>query len=198
MTVSRKTRGMALAVLVASMAVAGIFSSTAGAASTHAKAAAGVASKPAKVKTTKVRYEATYTDEKFGPVICKGTHITSATYPGTATTGGEDKFRCKSTTGKPVTYGKPGEVLPENFTEWASDYFNNLGHFVLARSLNITISANGKSYKGIAIYPSPEEEAAKKEKEEKEKAEKEQQEKEQKEKEEQEQKEKEGEGEPEA
>ncbi len=191
---SRQMRRMALGSLVAAMALAGIFSSSAVAASTHASRAAGAAARPTKVKTTKVKYEATYTDEKFGPVHCKGVHITSAAFPGTATTGGEDKFKCKSTTGKPVTYGNPGEKLPENFTEWASDYFNNMGHFVLAKSLNVTISGSGKSYKGVAIYPSPEEEAAQKEKaerEQKEKEEKEQAEKEAKEKAEKEQAEKE-------
>jgi hypothetical protein len=186
-------RRMASAVLFSAMALAGVSATSAVAASTHAAAGAAHPSiAQAKVKTTKVHYTSFYTDEKFGPVKCKGVHITSAEYPGTATTGGADKFKCKSTTKKPLTFGKPGEKLPENFTAWASDYFNNLGHFVLAKSLNATMSSNGKAYTGFAVYPSPEEEAQKqKEKEEQEQKEKEQKEKEQKELEEKEQKEKE-------
>ena len=124
-------------------------------------------------------------------MICKGVHIVSAEYPGTATTGGADKFKCKSTTKKPVTFGNPGEELI-NPTAWASDYFNNLGHSVLAKSLVIKMSPNGKSYKGLAVYPSPAEEEAQKQRKEKEEQEaKEKAEKEQKEKEEKEQEEKE-------
>ena len=180
------------AVLIAALAILGVFSSGAMAASTHARATLG-AGKRLNRHQVKTAYTATYTDEKWGPVVCKGVHIVSTQYPGTATTGGADKFKCKSTTHKPVTFGGPGEVLM-NPTPWASDYFNLSGHFVLAKSLVITMAANVKSYTGLAVYPSPAEEEAQKAKEQKEKeeqeakekAEKEQKEKEEKEKEEEE------------
>jgi len=158
------------AVLIAAMALLGVFSSGAMAASTHARSG----SQAGKVlgKQTKTQYTLSYTDEKWGPVTCKGIHIVSAEYPGTETTGGADKFKCRSTTKKPVTFGKPGEELI-NPTEWASDYFSPKGHFVIAKSLVIKMSPNGKAYKGFAVYPSPAEEAAQKAKELKEKEEKE-------------------------
>jgi hypothetical protein len=177
---------------IASLALLGASSSTALASSAPSAAVGHAldvtpALAPAKIKTRKVHYQLKYTDEKFGPVLCKGVHITSAEFPGTATSGGADKFKCRSTTKKRLLFGEPGEVFPENFTEWQSDYFATLGESVLAKSLKATESASGKAYSGLAVYPSPEEEAQKaKEKEEREKAEKEQQEKEQKEKEEEE------------
>lgn len=134
---------------------------------------------PATGKTTRIHYALRYTDEKFGPVRCKGVHITSPEYPGTATSGGADQFVCKSTTKKHLLFGAPGETLV-NFTEWQSDYFFTHGESVIAKSLKATISGNGKSYRGLAVYPSPEEEAQKA-KEAEEKAEKEQKEKEEKE-----------------
>ncbi len=179
---------MSSTLLVASISLLALFSSSAIASSTHG----GTASRASKVAAkgiTRTKYTLSYTDEKFGPVACKGVHIVSPTYPGTATSGGADKFKCKSTTGKALTFGKPGEKLPENFTEWQSDYFAGKGLSVIAKSLNATMSGPGKSYKGFAVYPSPEEEQAAKEKAEKEakeKAEKEQLEKEEKEKEEEE------------
>jgi hypothetical protein len=178
---------------IASLALLGASSSTALASSAPGTAVAPVgqalgvapALAPAKVKTRKVHYQLKYTDEKFGPVLCKGVHITSAEFPGTATSGGADKFKCRSTTKKRLLFGDPGEVFPENFTEWQSDYFTTLGESVLAKSLKATMSASGKSYSGLAVYPSPAEEAQKaKEKEEREKAEKEQKEKEKEEEEE--------------
>ena len=184
-------RRLSCASLVAAFALLGSFSASALATSTHATKGGGAGKSLA--KPVKVKYTAIYTDEKFGPVECRGVHITSAQYPGTAISGGADKFKCKSTSKKPVLYGNPGEKLPENFTEWASDYFNPLGHFVLAKSLNVTLTGNGRAYKGFAVYFSPAEEAQKQ----KEKEEQELKEKEQKEKEEKEQKEKEEEEEPE-
>ncbi len=184
-------RRMSSTLLVASISVLALFSSSAIASSTHGGSASR-ASKVAAKGITRTKYTLSYTDEKFGPVICTGVHIVSPEHPGTATSGGADKFKCKSTTKKPLTFGSPGEKFAENFTAWQSDYFAGKGLSVLAKSLNATESANGKSYKGVAVYPSPEEEQAAKEKaekEEKEKAEKEQLEKEEKEKEEEEEEE---------
>jgi hypothetical protein len=172
-----------VALAAASVALLGASSSAALASSTPVAAAHRQNVGPASHKAAKIRYVAQYTDEKFGPVRCKGVHITSTEYPGTATSGGADRFKCKSTTGKPLLFGAPGETLV-NFTEWQSDYFAFAKSVsVLAKSLKATISGNGKSYTGLAVYPSPEEEAQKA-KEAEEKAEKEKIEQEEKEKEE--------------
>ncbi len=172
------------AALIAAIALLGVFSSGAMAASTHSHAVSR-SGKAQNAHQTKTHYVLSYTDEKWGPVKCTGVHIVSAAYPGTATTGGADKFKCKSTSKKPVTFGNANEELI-NPTEWASDYFTGIGHFVIAKSLVIKMSSNLKSYTGFAVYPSPAEEAQKakeqKEKEEKEAAEKAQKEKEEKEK----------------
>jgi len=106
----------------------------------------------AKVKPVRTPYEASYTDEKFGSVACKGVHVVSARYPGTETSGGADKFRCRSTTGDPVLYGAPGETLV-NFSTWASDYFYLKGLWVLDSEIRVVIAKNGKSYRGLAVYP---------------------------------------------
>jgi hypothetical protein len=178
---SRRLVPAALAVVTA--ALLGASASVALANSTHVAAAGHrLDAGPAKIKTSKIHYVLPYIDEKFGPVRCKGVHITSAEFPGTATSGGADRFVCKSTTGKALPFGSPGEVLPPNFTEWQSDYFATKGESVIAKSLNATMSGSGKSYRGLAVYPSPEEEAQKA-KEAEEKAQKEKEEQETKEKE---------------
>ena len=176
---NRRLVPAALAVVTA--ALLGASSSVALANSTHvAPAGHRLNGGPAEFKASKVHYQLTYTDEKFGPVHCKGVHITSSQYPGTATSGGADRFVCKSTTRKALLFGEPGEALPPNFTEWQSDYFAGKGESVIAKSLNATVSGSGKSYRGLAVYPSPEEEAQKA-KEAEEKAQKEKEEQEEKE-----------------
>jgi hypothetical protein len=140
---------LAVAALVAmgTLASASLASSTTGGAGGSAGA-----SRAAKT-TTKTHYVLSYTDEKWGPVACTGVHIVSLEYPGSATSGGADKFKCISTTGKAVTYGAPGETLI-NPTEWQSDYFASIGiGGVVTGQLTITISKSGKSYKGFAVYP---------------------------------------------
>ncbi len=183
-------RRLVPAALAVSAALLGASSSVALANSTQA-AGHRLNAGPTKVKAMKAHYSLAYNDEKFGPVNCKGVHITSTQYPGTATSGGADKFVCKSVGRERLLFGSPGETLV-NFTEWQSDYFATKGESVLAKSLTATISAGGKAYRGFAVYPSPEEEAQKA-KEAKEAEEKAAEEKAAKEKQEQEEKEKEGE-----
>jgi len=77
----------------------------------------------------------------------------SAEYPGTATYGGADRFRCHSTTGRAVLFGAPGETLV-NPTEWQSDYFASIGiGGVDTDVLTITMGPHGRSYSGLAVYP---------------------------------------------
>jgi hypothetical protein len=175
-------RSLLVVLAVSAAALMGVFSSVSYAGTTAGGSASGAPASKAKaqvnagIKTVKVHYTATYTDYLFGPVTCKGVHITSALYPGAGSIGGADKFTCRSTTGKPLLYGKPHEILPENFTGWQSDYDGQL-----AKSLKDSIvGGKGLAYKGFAVYPTPAE-VAQKEKEEKEKAEKEQKEKAEKE-----------------
>jgi hypothetical protein len=94
------------------------------------------------------QYTATYTDPHFGPVACSGVHVEGKNFP----TPGMDRFKCKSTTGKKLLLGTPGQVFDLASVGWSSDYFGNLGQTVAATSLTITISHNGTAYTGIARY----------------------------------------------
>jgi hypothetical protein len=104
-----------------------------------------------------IPFTAEYDAESYyGPVACKGKHETSASkgYPGTATEGGRDVERCKSTTGLPLVGLTPGETvtLGEGWfpgsSGWNSDY-DGQG----ATEIAYTVSANGKSFKLVAYYP---------------------------------------------
>src|SRR5437660_616663 len=106
-------RRLSCALLVTAVAMLGGFSASALASSTHARAGGAGNAPPAKGKPIRHVYTSTYTDEKFGAVTCHGVHIISPEYPGTATTGGADKFKCKSTPKKALLFGKAGEKLPE-------------------------------------------------------------------------------------
>ncbi len=106
-----------------------------------------------KVFTLRAHYVEEYTDGIFGPIKCEGTHIASKKYPGTATSGGADKFKCASTTGLPIPAVTPKG--PVGFGPWASDYFYyvvGLPEFVNAKEVSGTGSKDGKSFKALAIY----------------------------------------------
>jgi hypothetical protein len=148
----RRIAMLATVAMAAVLAMGAFASLSLASSTTGAAGSSGLAQTTAKV-TTRTHYELSYTDEKWGPVACKGVHIVSPEYPGTATYGGADKFRCKSTTGKAVTFGSPGETLV-NPTEWQSDYFASIAIYgVDTGTLTVTLSNNGKSYKGLAVYP---------------------------------------------
>jgi hypothetical protein len=117
---------------------------------------------------TGVKYTATYTDPLLGPITCTGTHQTNKKYyPGTATEGGRDVFRCKSTEAKTplkdVAAGEEGESNTgfPGATAWNSDYFFNLNSstvpakentIIPAKALAWKVSANGMVVKAVAYY----------------------------------------------
>ncbi len=101
---------------------------------------------------TSISYTATYTDELYGPVTCVGEHQTSDRFPGTETTGGRDVWRCTSTTGQPLTGAVPRQTVRKNVV---SDYFYFVKGVEVIGTAKEHISANGRSYRGIAYYPWP-------------------------------------------
>ncbi len=110
---------------------------------------------------TSVEYTATYTDERFGPVVCTGRHQTnSVKYPGTETSGGRDVFTCKSTvlapngrTRMPLTGATPEEILTWGPGTWASDYFAvTFSLVVLDTNGTGKVNATGKSYHAVIYY----------------------------------------------
>lgn len=101
----------------------------------------------------RAHYVEEYTDGIFGPIKCEGTHIASKKYPGTATSGGADKFKCASTTGLPIPAVTPKG--PVGFGSWASDYFYyvvGLPEYVLATEVSGKGAKDAKSFKALAIY----------------------------------------------
>lgn len=92
----------------------------------------------------------------YGAVACKGRHQANEKkdYPGTATEGGRDVERCKSTTGKPLVGLTPGETVElgkgwfPGSSGWDSDYDSQA-----ASEIEYTVSSTGKSFKLVAYYP---------------------------------------------
>jgi hypothetical protein len=101
---------------------------------------------------TSVSYTATYTDELYGPVTCVGQHQTADAFPGTETTGGRDVWRCRSTTGSPLTNAVPGQTVRKNV---GSDYFYFVKGVLVTGTAKEHISATGRSYSAIAYWPWP-------------------------------------------
>jgi hypothetical protein len=103
--------------------------------------------------TTTARYSLTYFDPVFGGlVVCKGIHQHGPQWPGDATSGGRDVFKCRSTSG-PFENVDPGQVvdLPVDF--WFSDYFAGIGSFVInTKPYRVRISGDGRSYHAIVYY----------------------------------------------
>lgn len=86
-------------------------------------------------------YKASYNDYVFGPVSCSGVHQIKK--DGSV----QDSFTCASTSGKPLTYGTPGQTFTWGGGTWMSDY-----NQAMATGLNGTISADAMSYSGVATY----------------------------------------------
>jgi hypothetical protein len=108
--------------------------------------------------TTVVHYSLAYTDFG-GPVNCIGVHQTGKNFPGTTTSGGQDSFTCTSTTGSALTGVTPGQVIPIGVNGWQSDYFiqPQFGGIQVLNTIafNLTVSADGFSYSGVAPYYPP-------------------------------------------
>jgi hypothetical protein len=114
--------------------------------------AAGAPPTSNKGGNTTIQYSASYSD-LGGPVTCTGIHQYGKQWPGTATTGGQDKFTCTSSTGSPLTNVTPGQVWPFPVAQWASDYFNSIGLSVTNTvAFSVTVSSDGFSYSGVAQY----------------------------------------------
>jgi hypothetical protein len=107
---------------------------------------------------TSVEYAASYTDERFGPIECKGKHQSnSVKYPGTESSGGRDVFTCRSTAFSgtkrlPLQGVAPEEALTWGAGAWASDYFNSIGYYVLDVSGSGKVSKTGRAFHAIMYY----------------------------------------------
>jgi hypothetical protein len=150
-----------LPVTLAALAILGTFSSVALASSSSGgggNGAPGLAALPP-AQTTSAEYTATYTDERFGPVVCVGKHQTnSRKFPGTGTSGGRDIFTCKSNTFNglkrtPLTGVAPDEILTWGPESWAWDYFAvTFSLFVLDTHGSGEVNARGTAYHAVIYY----------------------------------------------
>jgi hypothetical protein len=112
-----------------------------------------LAASPSGNGTTTHRFSSTYVDPVFGAmVVCKGIHQDGPRWPGDATSGGRDVFKCRSTSG-PFENVERGQLveLPEGF--WFSDYFAENGLLVInTKPYRARISGDGRSYHAIVYY----------------------------------------------
>jgi hypothetical protein len=150
-------RSLLLALTLAALAALGTFSSASLASSSAGGNSARSNARLAGPEKTAIPYTASYIDERFGPVECIGVHQTnSVKYPGTETSGGRDKFKCKSTVAKTLLTGtSPEEVLTfgPSGQAWNSDYFAvAFSLAVPAISGTGLTSKNGKAYSAIIYY----------------------------------------------
>lgn len=106
-----------------------------------ALAFAGIAS-AANNGTQVSQFKTAYTDMNVGPVSCSGVHQVKK--DGTV----QESETCKSTTGQPLQYYAPGQVVTFGGGAWQSDF----DHSSIATSGTYTISADGMSYTILANY----------------------------------------------
>jgi hypothetical protein len=117
-----------------------------------------LAASPSGRGTTTIRYQsAEYFDFVLGAVVvCNGIHQYGPRWPGDATSGGRDVYRCRSLSG-PFTNVSHAPSF-EYPTGWVSDYFfdHQGGIFVLnTRPVILRIAGNNLSYHAIAYYAEP-------------------------------------------
>jgi hypothetical protein len=91
--------------------------------------------------TVVTHYVATYADPVFGQVSCTGVNQVKKSAPM------QDSFTCTSTQGG-LTGVTPGQVINWGPNMWISD-FDGI-HY--DSSFTATVSADGMSYTGVAIY----------------------------------------------
>lgn len=113
-----------------------------------------LAASPSGNGTTTHRFSATYFDPVFGAmVVCKGIHQDGPRWPGDATSGGRDVFKCRSSSG-PFEGVEPGQVvdLPPGF--WCSDSFGATFGICVpnTKPYRVRISGDGRSYHAIVYY----------------------------------------------
>jgi len=120
-----------------------------------AAAAPAAGGSPSGGGTTTIRYQSSvYFDFILGATVqCEGIHQYGPRWPGTATSGGRDIYRCRSLSG-PFTNVSHAEGFVYETGRWYSDYFfDHQGVFVPnTRPVNLRIAGNNLSYHAIAYF----------------------------------------------
>jgi hypothetical protein len=114
-----------------------------------------LAASPSGQGTTTIRYEsAVYFDFTLGATVqCKGIHQYGPRWPGTATSGGRDIYRCRSLSG-PFTNVSHEDGFVYETGQWVSDYFFDYKNQLVPNRLPVTlrIAGNNLSYHAIAYF----------------------------------------------
>lgn len=119
-------------------------------------AGATSAASPSGNGTTTIRYQsAEYFDFVLGAtVVCEGIHQYGPKWPGDATSGGRDVYRCRSLSG-PFANVSHAEGFTYEAGVWVSDYFydHQGGIFVpTTQPTVLRISGDNLSYHAISVY----------------------------------------------
>ncbi len=109
--------------------------------------------------TTTIRYvSAEYFDFTLGAtVICKGIHQYGPRWPGDATSGGRDVYRCRSLSG-PFTNVSHADGFRYEAGQWLSDYFFDYQggiSVVTTRPTVLRIAGDNLSYHAVSVYAEP-------------------------------------------
>ena len=117
---------------------------------------AAAAASPNGNGTTTIRYEsAEYFDFVLGAtVVCEGIHQYGPRWPGDATSGGRDVYRCRSLSG-PFTNVSHDDGFTYEAGQWSSDYFFDYQGVVVTTTQPtvLRISGSNDSYHAISVYP---------------------------------------------
>jgi hypothetical protein len=116
---------------------------------------AAAAASPNGNGTTTIRYQsAEYFDFVLGAtVVCEGIHQYGPRWPGDATSGGRDVYRCRSLSG-PFTNVSHADGFTYAAGEWSSDYFFDYQSVVVTTTQPtvLRISGSNDSYHAISVY----------------------------------------------
>lgn len=116
---------------------------------------AAAAASPGGNGTTTIRYQsAEYFDFTLGAtVVCDGIHQYGPRWPGDATSGGRDVYRCRSLSG-PFTNVSHADGFTYEAGQWVSDYFFDYEGVLVATTQPtvLRISGNNLSYQAISVY----------------------------------------------
>ncbi len=117
-----------------------------------------VAASPSGKGTTTIRYQsAVYLDFTLGATVqCKGIHQYGPHWPGDATSGGRDVYRCRSLSG-PFENVSHTDGFVYDTGQWSSDYFFDYHGRVVpnTRPVKLHIAGNNLSYHAIAYFAQP-------------------------------------------
>lgn len=117
-------------------------------------APAVLAASPSGNGTTTHRYSSTYYDFLYGAmVVCKGIHQSGPNWPGDATSGGRDVFKCRSISG-PFLYLDAGQVFEIPPYLWGSDYFGSAFGIGVGNTyaFKVRVSGDNRSYHAKVYY----------------------------------------------